>query len=742
MMVTARSFWLLVTSCFNGILARKINSRLWMAIGHADKVLPAHSVISTCVVCFMAIFFWRNASGQIQIHRNGATLEIRSDVEHSGAWFLQTSANETCRSGKMNPGKSIISLEKVPPNLDLIFQVHDYKGQRVDEKISPGRVVISPLPKVVGGAIIYQLAPRTYFARGEGEDLTGRFSDLTNSRLEELKNFGVDYLWLTGILENASAKESDPDGVKGAAGSYYAIVDKWDVASSLGKLSDFMSLLDRAHNVGLRVLIDLVPNHTARNHRTDVVCKTLIDFGKGDLDDQFFDYRNNYFYLKDQRFSPPYNDEGLGEDGVFDTDIFTPGIQGEYPAKVTGNNVVVAGPGVGDWYETVKLNYGWDFFRGKESYDPIPKTWGQILDVAKYWVELGVDGFRVDFAHAVPLSFWQFFAREMHKVNPDVFLIAEAYESDELMKYPNFSYESLLEVGFDSVYDSYMYWAMYREVRHAGNMHKATFSSSPGARPEMLDQGYLLTRYMENHDEVRLASYRFAPDIPSRERRASLGLGYTAYLALMPGHLMLQGGQEFQEDAEIYGPFAGYDGRTSIFDYVYQAQTSLWMQDKLPEHIKAFRSKYRDLVYLKRLPVFRAVHTQTKPSMIELEVANSGGDEFRWLSAYIRFLHDERYLVVSNADPANAHLASVYFGNGSNIIKSKIFTAVAEEISSKSFRLSQVWSSTSFGEIVPIDRVDGVASNWSFQFPDNSVVGVFLGWIPAGSTYVFKIEEN
>lgn len=743
MMVSTRSFWLLMALGSGGILAGKVNSRLKKALVlAADIRLVLSSLNRRFVLCLASLLLGENAVGEIKIHRDGPTLEANVSIEKPGSWYLKNSANETCLSGKLNTGNTKIFFEKVASNLDLIFQIHDQDGNAFDEKKIPGRVTISPLPKVVGGAIIYQLAPRTFFARGEGEELTGKFNDLTTTRLEELKKFGVDYLWLTGILENASAKESDPDGVKGNAGSYYAITDQWDVASSLGKLDDFMSLIVRAHGVGLRVLIDLVPNHTARSHRTDIICKTLIDFGKDDINQKFFDSRNNYFYLREQYFSPPYKNEGLGEDGLFDTDIFTPGIQWESPAKVTGNNVVAAGPSVGDWYETVKLNYGWDFFRGIESYDPRPKTWDQILDVAKYWVELGVDGFRVDFAHSVPIPFWKFFATEMRKINPNIFLIAEAYESDELMKYPHFSYESLLGAGFDSVYDSYLYWAMYREVRHAGNMQNAKFFSSPGARADMLESGYLFTRYMENHDEVRLASYRFAPDIPSRERRANLGLAYTAYLGLMPGHLMLQGGQEFQEDAEIYGPFAGYDGRTSIFDYVYQYQTKLWLDNKLTERLTVFRGKYQDLVQLKRLPVFRTAHKQDAPSIVELEVANSGGGEFRWVSAYMRFLNEDRYVVVTNADPDSAHLATIYFGKNVNLNGKKISNAGDKQVSINTFRLSQEWSSLSVGEPFLIDRTYTGLSDWGFQWSEGDHLGVFLGWIPGGTTYVFKVEEN
>jgi glycosidase len=684
---------------------------------------------------------WNVAHAEIYVRRSGTSFQANFNSEGSGLWYLKGGSGETCQSGTFSAGKNRIALEKVPPNLNLIFETYDSKGELLEQEKLSGQISISPLPKVEGGSVIYQLAPRTYFARGLGERLSGKLTDLTTSRLEALKDLGVDYLWLTGVLENASQNESDPDAVKGNAGSYYAIVDKWDVASSLGKLSDLHEVINEAHRIGLRVLIDLVPNHTARVHRTDIVCKTRMDFGRNDVEEYFSDHRNNYFYLKDQIFSPPYKDEGLGEDGLFDRDLHNVGLQSEIPAKVTGNNVVTSSPSVGDWYETVKLNYGWDFFRDTESYVPRPKTWDQILDVGRYWVEQGVDGFRVDFAHSVPIPFWRYFASELRKVNPNVFLVAEAYESDELMKYPGFSYDALLDAGFDSVYDSYLYWTMYREVRHSGNMREASFFSSPAGRAEISEKGHLLTRYMENHDEVRIASYRFAPDIPSRERRSLVGLSYTAFLALMPGHLMLHGGQELQEDAEIYGPFAGYDGRTSIFDYVYQYQTNLWLNGKFPAWLSAFRSKYRDLLHLKRLPVFRSTHRSVDPSIVELRVANLGQDEARWIGAYLRFKGDEQYVVVINSDPFNAHLGTLYLTGIEEDDRSETSAFVGEKNPSQSFRLKRVWSTLNGEEAPKIGFFEGREGEWVLQAPMDEEAGVYLGHIPAGTTVVYKLEQ-
>ena len=65
-------------------------------------------------------------------------------------------------------------------------------------------------------------------------------------------------------------------------------------------------------------------------------------------------------------------------------------------------------PAATDWYETVKLAYGFDFVSGRTDFDPVPATWLEMDRILSYWQGKGVDGFRVDFAHFVPNAAWRF----------------------------------------------------------------------------------------------------------------------------------------------------------------------------------------------------------------------------------------------------------------------------------------------------------------------------------------------
>ena len=690
--------------------------------------------------CAAFFVFFKSPSALAEIDRRGSSLEVRWKSAFDGTWNLQDVQGHSCASGPIISGHNAISLQKLAAPTDVFLKLNQ-RGQGPVASISiPGHVSLSPLPKVSGGAVIYQLAPRTYFAKGLGRENSGRLDDLTTARLLQLKQLGVDYLWLTGVLENASNENSDVDVVKGDAGSYYAISDKWDIASSLGKLADIESLIDRAHAAQIRVLLDLVANHTARVHQTDVLCKSHLNFGRYDQSDTFFSPTNNYFYIQGSSFAPPTDPLVNRGDGLFDGEIIQPGIQVEFPAKVTGNDVANPTPLASDWFETVKLNYGWDFVRQEDHYTQHPRTWDQVLDVARYWVEKGVDGFRVDYAHAVPIPFWSYFVSEIRKVNPNVFLLAEAYESDQRMKIPGFSYSRLLDAGFDSIYDSELYWAMHVEALKPGNMRAARFSASPAAQDGMIQNGRLFTRYIENHDEVRVASEKFLSSLSSRESRAALGLAYTAYLGLMPGHLMLHGGQEFQEDASVFGAFSRDNGRTSIFDYVYQSQTRDWYFGKAPDSIRKFRDRYVRLAHLKALPPFMAAHSLASPSLVDLDFPNYQKEQSKWVGAYLRFKGQAAYLVVTNSDPFEAHRTTIHFTSQDGLDDVGALRAAGIENSGSRYRFVEVFSDQTWEPHDPAMQEAGLPG-WVLYKAEGIPSGLFLGEIPPATTYVFKIEE-
>jgi hypothetical protein len=241
------------------------------------------------------------------------------------------------------------------------------------------------------------------------ENGVGKFSDVNDRVLGSLREFGITHVWLLGVLRQATATDysniglpaDDPDLLKGIAGSPFAVRDYFDVCPDYAddpalRLEEFHSLVKRIHGQGLKVIIDCVPNHVARSYRS--VVKPDLSFGEHDDRTRFFSPANNFFYLqgqaplrlptvKDGRPVSPTCQVVGGCDGLFD---------GERDhGKVTGNNVVSWTPSLGDWYETVKLNYGFDLTQGRhgpteyptadQPNKPIPDTWIKMDAVLAHW---------------------------------------------------------------------------------------------------------------------------------------------------------------------------------------------------------------------------------------------------------------------------------------------------------------------------------------------------------------------
>ncbi len=670
----------------------------------------------------------------IRLKRSLTSITLEIDSGSHGVWEIRDRRGTLCDSGIYSPGASTKIAENLPVSESLVVRLKSSAGNLV-EKVSNATTSVSDLSKPVGSSTIYQLPVRTYFAKGLGRENRGRLQDLTPRVLRDIKDFGADYLWLTGIISHADPQNTDVDVVKGSAGSYYAIVDSWDVSPQVGDVNVLSRVMADAHSIGVRVILDLVVNHTARHHKTSIKCKHDLDFGSGDEASTLFNPSNHYFYVQPSaRFVPPIQSGVSGADGQFDTDLLTAGLQFETPAKVTGNNIISASPDINDWFETAKLNYGYNFTDGTRHYEPVPRTWLSVADVAEYWLRAGVDGFRVDFAHSVPIEFWQYFARRIRSVNPNAFLLAEAYESDFGMKVPGFSYEALLDAGFDSVYNSELYWDARRSLASSRSI-SGSFDRSPAMRSGVNRKAYRFTHYMENHDEIRLAAPEFLPRVPDAQERVKIGLNLTAYLALLPGNLMIHGGQELGEDASVYGAFAGDNGRTSIFDFVYQTKTLDWLNGLATEEQKQIRESYRRILQLKKQEPFYLSHSDDQPTYKSLEFCNRSSPH---LSAYVRYSSREAYLVVSNSDPYMEHELTVHFADPGHKGSNSLLNDIGIENSATRYLFVESWSKPGW---IPTDpNIEGIGiPGWVLHNGSGIPSGVFLGSVPAGQTYLFKI---
>ncbi len=696
----------------------------------------------TAVNLLLAFFLWVGFSFSslfgVEINRQGSSLSLEWDYDQDIKITITDENNRKCYEQSFSKEKRSVFLPKVSSSSDLTINV-DVAGEAF-RYYSSGLVNISPLKKPQNAVVIYQLPIRTWLAKSKQAEKRGQLYQLTGELLSEIKDFGTDYLWVKGVLEAAHDPVIDTDIIKGNAGSYYAIYDSWDVSPQIGSLLEFEKLIKRAHQVGLRIIIDLVPNHTARNHRTDVLCKQEMDFGFQDKLDRFFDGENNYYYIQNETFQPPLQENKPGADGQYDQNPFVSGIQFERPSKVTGNDIVSARPDINDWFETAKLNYGFDLQSRKGFYDPIPKTWRQVEDVAKYWLKKGVDGFRIDFAHSVPIEFWRHFVEEVRKVNKETFLLAEAYESDLRMKLPGFSYQAMYEAGFDSVYNSSIYWALRRQANEPGSGEFFNPANLVFSRDWASELGAQFTHYMENHDEVRVASRHFVLGIENKDQRAELGLSYTAFLSLLPGHVLIHGGQELAEDARIFGSFAGDNGRTSIFDYVHQPQVLSWINGESSPQEIAFRDKYKSLLKLKSQPPFHLANSYVERSFRNLFVTNESKEQNRWVAAFIRFDQNEKYLVVVNSDPFRSHEVVLHFTSRSGEDSHGILRDLGIINDTRRYVFEDVFLRKGWQPKDPAIEGRGLPG-WVLYRPNSVPSGLYLGHLPAGSIHVLKVSE-
>ncbi|MGI6073943.1 MAG: alpha-amylase family glycosyl hydrolase [Fermentimonas sp.] len=408
---------------------------------------------------------------------------------------------------------------------------------------------------------IYQLLPRLFgntnqsnVGNGSLEDNgCGKFNDINDDILQKLVKQGYTHVWYIGVIAHASMTDyskygiysGNPEIIKGKAGSPYAIRDYYDVDPDLAvdvnnRMQEFESLVERTHKAGLKVIIDNVPNHLAREYKSISKPKGIRDFGETDDSTQDFSINNNFYYLPEEKLEIQVPDERVGE--------FT---YEEYPAKVTGNDCFNSKPTVYNWYETVKLNYGVDYSRGyRTSFYPIPDTWNKMRDVFMYWADKGVDGFRCDMAEMVPLEFWEWVIPQIKAKHVNIIFIAEIYNTSR--------YRSFLgQHVFDYLYDKVGLYDILRDVS-CGYRPSSDITFALNSVGDI--QGRLLN-FLENHDEQRLASDYFLKD--GMKGKAAMIL--TCCINTNP--VMVYFGQELGEKGMDEEGFSGSDGRTTIFDY-------------------------------------------------------------------------------------------------------------------------------------------------------------------------------
>ncbi|MCJ7465636.1 MAG: alpha-amylase family glycosyl hydrolase [Maribacter sp.] len=498
------------------------------------------------------------------------------------------------------------------------------------------------------------------------ENGVGKFSDFTEKALGEIKDLGVTYIWYTGVPHHALVTDyskygisnDDPNVVKGRAGSPYAVKDYYDVNPDLAidpdkRLQEFTELLGRTHKVGLKVLIDIVPNHVARKYEGKSTPVGVEPFGA--TDDSSVEYRrdNNFYYIPNTPFKVPVWQNGYRPLGDLEVPNFIGQFQ-ENPAKWTGNGSRLAQPNMNDWYETVKINYGvrpdgsydvdtlpegFESLDFKEHYQfwadkNVPSSWVKFKDIALYWLQIGVDGLRFDMAEMVPVAFWSYMNSHIKMKNSEAFLLAEVYN-------PQLYRDYIFKGKMDYLYDKVEF---YDSLKHIMQGHGWT-DHMPKVQEGMQDIEHHMLHFLENHDEQRIAS----PDFAGDARIGMPAMVVSATISTSP--TMIYFGQEVGEPAKENAGF-GSPTRTSIFDYIGVPSHQRWVNNKkfdggqLSENEKALRDFY------KRLLNFTITSEALMGEYRDIHYFNrerTQNYDQRVLS-FVRWSENEKLIVVSNFD--------------------------------------------------------------------------------------------
>ena len=503
------------------------------------------------------------------------------------------------------------------------------------------------------------------------ENGVGKFNDFTDKALKEIKDLGVTHIWYTGVPHHDVIRDytkygisnDDPDVVKGRAGSPYAVKDYYNVNPDLAvnvenRLEEFEALINRSHKANLKVIIDIVPNHVARNYQSVTNPKGTKDFGADDDTSVAYHVNNNFYYVPNTPFVVPdflngYKPLG-GEnhplsDGKFD----------ENPAKWTGNGARSPKPSFYDWYETVKVNYGVSP-EGKKDFDELPKgfenedykkhfefwkdktlpnSWIKFRDIALYWLEKGVDGFRFDMAEMVPVEFWSYLNSNIKMKNPNAFLLAEVYN-------PSLYRDYIKKGKMDYLYDKVELYDTIKNIMQG----RGLTDHIPPIQEGLKDIEHHMLHFLENHDEQRIAS----PEFAGKAKIAKPAMVVSATISTSP--TMVYFGQELGEDGSEDAGF-GSTSRTSIFDYVGVPAFQRWVNDKKFDGGQSTKEELKLRDFYKRLLNFTISSDALMGEYADIHQYNRQKtlNYNQKVLSFARWSENEKLIVISNFDAIGNH---------------------------------------------------------------------------------------
>lgn len=291
----------------------------------------------------------------------------------------------------------------------------------------------------------------------------GTFDGVTKD-LDRIKDLGIDIIWLMPIHPIGQVNK------KGSLGCPYSIEDYRKVNPEYGTLEDFKKLIEETHKRGMKLIIDVVYNHTS--HKS-----------------QLLKEHPEWFYRKEN-----------------------------------GN----LGNKVGDWTDIIDLDYNQ---KG---------LWQYQIETLKYWISLGVDGFRCDVGSLVPVEFWMEARKEVAKVRKNVIWLVESVEgnfieylrSNNVVAHSDCEMYEAFDIAYD--YDTHNYLNGYLK----GENDLQTLVEKKREQGYIYPDNYVKLRFLENHDQPRSA--KMSPI-------STLHRNWTAFMFFQQGMPLIYAGQEAKD---------------------------------------------------------------------------------------------------------------------------------------------------------------------------------------------------
>ena len=531
---------------------------------------------------------------------------------------------------------------------------------------------LASVPTVQAKPVVYQVFTRLFGNTNStnkpwgtiDENGVGKFSDFTPQALKSIKSLGTSHIWFTGVPHHALISDyteygirgDDPDVVKGRAGSPYAVKDYYNVNPDLAddpakRLEEFEALVARTHEAGMKVIIDIVPNHVARDYESLSAPEGVSDFGAHDDTSVEYARDNNFYYVVGEAFEVP--DGGDYKPLGGDSHPLSDGKFDEFPAKWTGNGARAAQPDINDWYETVKVNYGvrpdgtYDFPTLPEGFSAehaafwegkdVPDSWYKFRDIAHYWLDKGVDGFRYDMAEMVPVEFWSFLNSSIKQKAPNAFLLAEVYQPDK--------YRAYIQQGkMDYLYDKVGFYDTLKTIMQGSG----AVSDLVAIHDEVRDIAPHMLHFLENHDEQRIAS----PDLAGDADKGKPALAVSALISRAP--TLLYFGQDVGEDGSEETGF-GDPTRTTIFDYAGVPAHQRFMNNgkfdagQSTDKEKALHRFYKDIM---NIAATNSAITGRYQSLHALNLSVEGSAYSEQQFAFLREKNGQGIIVLANFSEA------------------------------------------------------------------------------------------